>query len=261
VEHGKTYLLRVINAGFVSGFDFGIASHHVELVAADSTYTKRRTFESVAWSALNVGQRLNLLIKADQNRGHYGIGVRSSMGPHAFGLSASVGHASARLSYVGAPPTAGFVPANIDHPPYALFPPNALPPDVDKLLWNEWTQIRADTTAKQWRPVPAHATQVIELDLTTDFGWQGGLPQYYFNGVVFHMPQGKPWFQGNHDAHHIDIKYGEVVDVVIKNIIFPHPYHLHGYAPWQIAVGFGYFLLFFVCWFCVLFVDVLFFCV
>ena len=117
-------------------------------------------------------------------------------------------------------------------------PPVAVPPTAADVLWNEWT-LRADTTAKQYVAVPPRADVVEEIALNFDFGWANNTPRFTLNDKAWHFPKGGPWFQGYHDVPTINLPHGKVVDVVIHNFIVPHPWHIHGYAPYQIASGQG----------------------
>jgi iron transport multicopper oxidase len=77
VEAGKTYLLRVINAAFVSNFGIvggGVANkpaHKFSLVMADAHYVEPvNNIENVHFNAFASGQRLTFLFTADQQTGN-----------------------------------------------------------------------------------------------------------------------------------------------------------------------------------------------
>ncbi|CAM6100452.1 unnamed protein product [Calypogeia fissa] len=64
VEPGKTYLLRLINAGLNTDMFFGIANHTLTVVEADSNYVKPFTVDRGVVVA--PGQTLNVLVTANQ---------------------------------------------------------------------------------------------------------------------------------------------------------------------------------------------------
>ncbi|KAL1359686.1 hypothetical protein HN51_005012 [Arachis hypogaea] len=68
VKHGKTYLLRIINAALNNNLFFKIADHKLTVVAADASYTKPYVTDIIILAA---GQTLDVLFKADQPTGSY----------------------------------------------------------------------------------------------------------------------------------------------------------------------------------------------
>uniref|UniRef100_A0A6N2L0N5 Laccase n=1 Tax=Salix viminalis TaxID=40686 RepID=A0A6N2L0N5_SALVM len=75
VVPGKTYLLRLINAGLNMENFFAIANHRLTIVEADAEYTKPFTTDRVM---LGPGQTINVLVTADQTIGKYSM----AMGPY-----------------------------------------------------------------------------------------------------------------------------------------------------------------------------------
>ncbi|KAH7862317.1 hypothetical protein Vadar_002900 [Vaccinium darrowii] len=75
VVPGKTYLLRLINAGLNMENFFAIANHKLTIVEADAEYTKPFTTDRVM---LGPGQTINVLVTANQPIGRYSMG----MGPY-----------------------------------------------------------------------------------------------------------------------------------------------------------------------------------
>ena len=55
VDHGKTYLLRLINAAVMDTLFFSIAKHKLTVVATDASYTKPLT---VNYLTISPGQTL-----------------------------------------------------------------------------------------------------------------------------------------------------------------------------------------------------------
>ncbi|KAE9460237.1 hypothetical protein C3L33_07853, partial [Rhododendron williamsianum] len=75
VVPGKTYLLRLINAGLNMENFFAIANHKLTIVEADAEYTKPFSTDRVM---LGPGQTVNVLVTANQPIGRYSMG----MGPY-----------------------------------------------------------------------------------------------------------------------------------------------------------------------------------
>ncbi|XP_010544851.1 PREDICTED: laccase-6 [Tarenaya hassleriana] len=105
---GKTYLLRLINAGINMESFFTIANHRFTIVEADGEYTKPLTTERVM---LVPGQTMNVLVTADQAIGKYSI----AMGPYESGKNIKFQNTSAiaYLQYLGALPNTLTLPAKL----------------------------------------------------------------------------------------------------------------------------------------------------
>ncbi|KAM0954102.1 putative laccase [Dioscorea sansibarensis] len=63
VEHGKTYLLRVINAAVNNELFFAVAGHRLTVVGTDARYTKPFDTDFIM---ITPGQTMDLLLEADQ---------------------------------------------------------------------------------------------------------------------------------------------------------------------------------------------------
>ncbi|KAA8522547.1 hypothetical protein F0562_013092 [Nyssa sinensis] len=74
VDHGKTYLLRIINAGMNEILFFSIARHKLTVVGADASYTKPLTRDYVA---ISPGQTLDAILHANQWPDHYYMAARA----------------------------------------------------------------------------------------------------------------------------------------------------------------------------------------
>lgn len=64
VKHGKTYLLRMVNAAMENGLFFSVAGHLLTLVGSDGSYTKPLTTDYIL---INPGETMDLLLKANQS--------------------------------------------------------------------------------------------------------------------------------------------------------------------------------------------------
>ncbi|KAG6394821.1 hypothetical protein SASPL_145411 [Salvia splendens] len=64
VDHGKTYLFRMINAVMNNIMFFKIANHNITIVGSDGSYTKPFATDYVA---ISPGQTIDFLLEANQN--------------------------------------------------------------------------------------------------------------------------------------------------------------------------------------------------
>ncbi|PPS12965.1 hypothetical protein GOBAR_AA07671 [Gossypium barbadense] len=108
VVPGKTYLLRLINAGLNMENFFAIAYHNLTVVEVDAEYTKSFTTDSVM---LGPGQTMNVLVTADQPIGKYCM----AMGPYMSAQNVSFQNISAiaYFQYLGAAPSCLSLPAKL----------------------------------------------------------------------------------------------------------------------------------------------------
>ncbi|RVW18692.1 putative laccase-9 [Vitis vinifera] len=68
VDHGKTYLLRIINAALHEALFFSIAKHKMTVVGTDGSYTKPLTRDYIT---IFPGQTFDVLLEANQRPDHY----------------------------------------------------------------------------------------------------------------------------------------------------------------------------------------------
>ncbi|XP_065860136.1 laccase-6 [Euphorbia lathyris] len=108
VVPGKTYMLRLINAGLNMENFFTIANHKLTIVEADAEYTKSFTTDRVM---LGPGQTMNVLVTADQAIGKYSM----AMGPYmsAQGVPFQNISAISYFNYLGAIPNSFSLPARL----------------------------------------------------------------------------------------------------------------------------------------------------
>ncbi|XP_051121825.1 laccase-22-like [Andrographis paniculata] len=76
VEHGKTYLLRIVNAAVNEELFFKIAGHQLTIVEVDASYTKPFKTDTIF---IGPGQTTNALLAADQETGKYLIAISPFM--------------------------------------------------------------------------------------------------------------------------------------------------------------------------------------
>lgn len=76
VEHGKTYLLRIINVADNDELLFDVANHHLKVVEVDAVYTKPFETKSIV---IAPGQTTNALLHTNKGSGRYFMAARSFM--------------------------------------------------------------------------------------------------------------------------------------------------------------------------------------
>ncbi|GLT62792.1 hypothetical protein SLA2020_354020 [Shorea laevis] len=95
VEHGKTYLLRIVSAVMNEEMFFGIADHNITVVGRDGAYIKPIITDYVL---ITPGQTMDVLLTANQTPGHYYMAATPFMDASAPYDSSNT---SAILKYTG----------------------------------------------------------------------------------------------------------------------------------------------------------------
>jgi laccase len=117
VDHGKTYLLRIINAAMNADLFFAIANHTLTVVGTDGNYVKPLITD---YLEISPGQTLNVLVTANQSLGHYYLAVRQFYTDKMLFTEYDKVNATAILMYSG----------NYTAPDHPVFP-SSLPVYVD----------------------------------------------------------------------------------------------------------------------------------
>jgi laccase len=117
VDHGKTYLLRIINAAMNADLFLAIANHTLTVVGTDGNYVKPLITD---YLEISPGQTLNVLVTANQPLGHYYLAVRQFYTDKMLFTEYDKVNATAILMYSG----------NYTAPDHPVFPSN-LPVYVD----------------------------------------------------------------------------------------------------------------------------------
>ncbi|OEL21152.1 putative laccase-9 [Dichanthelium oligosanthes] len=281
VEQGKTYLLRVINAGLTNDMFFAVAGHRLTVVGTDGHYLKPFTVDHVMISS---GQTMDVLLHA-ANGSAAGNNSRYYMAARTFATNTQLpvnnSTATAILQYADAPPTAG--------PPDL---PNL--PAVDDLAAATAYTAQLRSLATEDHPVDVPAARVDEHMLVTisinvlpcganetckDAPINGTRFAASLNNVSFvspgvdvldayyssirgvyepDFPDRPPLFFNFTDPNPADallftergtrvkvVAHGAVVEVVFQDTALlgaeSHPMHLHGYSFYVVGRGFGNF--------------------
>ncbi|XP_059631467.1 putative laccase-9 [Cornus florida] len=74
IDYGKTYLLRIVNAGMNADIFFAIAEHNIAVVGMDGNYLKPI---ATPYIVISPGQTMDVLLTANQSLGHYYMATRT----------------------------------------------------------------------------------------------------------------------------------------------------------------------------------------
>lgn len=256
VTAGKTYLIRILNAGSLAFFNFAIAGHTFKLVGVDGSYTSQVSLSSVD---LTSGQRVSVLLTADNTPKNYTMQAQTDWR----GLDVtSAGIGSGILSY----DTASANEASSEVPPN------------ESRLANTWnTDVTKSYTSGEC-PANDEVTKTFVLTLQQQYVDAGGfgftppiklagtagskMAWTLYRNAALVFPS-TPYLLGNYfdvvrdssggyntalyggSAQPIRIEKNDIVDVIVQNSIAAngaceqHPWHLHGHDFWVVGEGVG----------------------
>ena len=277
VERGKTYLLRIINAGLANDLFFGVAGHRLTVVGTDARYTKPFTVENIM---ISPGQTVDALLHADcttkgSSNGRYYMAART-LATHTE-LEFNNSTATAILEYADArggkpdfPNLPAFNDLNASMAYTALLRslgsddhPVDVPKHVDQhmLITLAINVVPCETgngkcegpennrIAASLNNVSFHLPSIDILDAyyssirgvyEADFPDK---PPFVFNFTDENVPMER-WFTKRGTKVKV-LDYGVVVEVVFQGTAIlgaeNHPMHLHGFAFYVVGMGFGNF--------------------
>ncbi|XP_022871477.1 laccase-6 [Olea europaea var. sylvestris] len=268
---GKTYLLRLINAGLNMENFFGVANHQMTVVEADAEYTKPFTTDRVM---LGPGQTLNVLITANQPIGRYSM----AMGPYMSARNVPFQNITsvAYFQYLGATPNSVSLPAVLPRFNDNLavktvmdglksLNPASVPKEIDKNLFvtiglnvqkcgrknprqncqgnnggifaasmNNITFIRPSVSLLEayYRKINGHFTEDFPASPLRFYDFVNGAPN--------NAPNDTNALNGTRT--HV-FEYGTRVQIILQDTgtisTENHPIHLHGYSFYVVGYGTG----------------------
>ncbi|KAK4428418.1 Laccase-14 [Sesamum alatum] len=270
VDHGKTYLVRMVNAAMNAILFVRIANHNITVVGTDGAYTKPLKSDYIT---ISPGQTIDFLFEANQPPSHYYMAASAyaSAGPYDNTTTTAI------LQYSG----------NYTRPSSPLLP--SLPEFNDTLASTTFTtQLRSLSNKDYPIEVPLNVTNkfffTISLNLSPcvnnscagpfnerflaslnnvsfDFPRIDVLQAYYegIKGVYGTDFPSNPSLKFNYTASIVPrdlwvpvngtkvkvLEYNSTVELVFQgtNIVagIDHPMHLHGYSFYVVGSGFGNF--------------------
>ncbi|XP_057794633.1 laccase-15-like [Salvia miltiorrhiza] len=271
VDHGKRYLIRMVNAVMNTIMFFKIAGHNVTIVGSDGAYLKPFTSDYIA---ISPGQTIDFLLLADQNPSHYYMASRAYAVAGDFDNTTT----SARVEYSG----------NYTPPASPLLP--TLPDFTDTAASVNFTA-RFRSLAYKNHPiqVPLNVTTNLLFTLSINtrncpnadcLGPQGDRLLASVNNITFQSPRiailqayyerisgvytanfpSDPPFPFNYTSDSVPralweprngtrvrvLDYNSTVELVFQGTStvdspIDHPMHLHGHSFYVVGWGFGNF--------------------
>ncbi|GLJ16993.1 hypothetical protein SUGI_0293920 [Cryptomeria japonica] len=263
VESGKSYLLRIVNAGMLHASFFKIAEHNMTVVAMDAVYTKPYTTEVLL---IQPGNTMDVLITADQQPGRYYIGTLVYESA-TIGVKLSQIPATAILEYKGS--TNASEPLKPDFPAFddtatafkfstaltSLTP--SVPQSVDEEMFITEGFGLVDCTA---RSCPESGVRSVGSFNNISFvDPQISILEAYYNGTDGVFTRDFPSYPPqifNYTGYVPPalrypelgtkvkvLKFNSTVQVVFQNTnisaMINHPIHLHGHDFYLVGQGFG----------------------
>ncbi|KAL1818873.1 hypothetical protein DCAR_0415100 [Daucus carota subsp. sativus] len=273
VDYGKTYMLRMINAGMNNILFFGIANHTFTIVGQDAAYVK--PFKS-DYITITPGQTLDVLVEANQPPNHYYMASKVYIGA---GLAPFVrSTTTAVLEYRGnytasSPPPLPILPnitnstapqsfsanlrslASADHPikvPVNVDQKFLFTVSVNFVPCNNTTDCRTANNQRFRASINNITFQSPKIDI---------LEAYYrgINGVYGDDFPANPPLEFDYTADNLSaalriprngtevrvIPFNTTVELVYQgtNLLrgIEHPMHLHGYSFFVVGTGLGNF--------------------
>ncbi|CAO2039455.1 unnamed protein product [Urochloa humidicola] len=276
VERGRTYLLRVINAGLSNDMFFAVAGHRLTVVGTDGRYLKPFATDNIMISS---GQTMDVLLHANnKNNGRFYMAARTFQTNPQLAVNNST--ATAVLEYAGAASAAAPVlpalPAVGDLAAATAYTarlrslataahPADVPPVIDeRMVVTVSVNVLPCNNSKEACEGPLNGTRFAASLNNVSFVGPAGvdvLDAYYSSvggvykadfpdrpPVAFNFTEAEPatelWFTRRGTRVKV-LDYGAVVEVVFQGTCIlgaePHPMHLHGYAFYVVGRGFGNF--------------------
>ncbi|XP_008790512.2 laccase-6-like [Phoenix dactylifera] len=268
---GKTYLLRIINAGLNMEFFFSIANHKLTIVEADGEYTKAFTVEQLM---ITPGQTINVLVEANQPIAKYTMAI----GPYMSAQNVPFQNISAmaHFQYSGASLTSLALPA-----PLPVFNDSlAVKNGMDGLKSLDATNLPIEIDADLFFTIGLNVEQCHSLTPNASCqGPNGGVFAASMNNVTFVRPSIsllQAYYNSLH-GHYTDdfpevplkaydfvngapnsipndtqslngtrvrvLEYGARVQLILQDTgtvsTENHPIHLHGYSFYVVGYGTG----------------------
>lgn len=272
--HGKTYLLRIINAALNNQLFYKIANHNLTVVAVDAAYTNPYPTDVVV---LGPGQTVDVLLTADQT-------------PARYYMAASAYHSVAGVPFPNTT-TTGIIAYNGTAPSTPIMP--RLPVFNDTPTAHRFfTNLTGLVSSRFWSPVPRQVDErmlvtiglgLSACDLPQNGTCQGpfglklaasmnnasfqfptklSMLEAFFRGVdgvyTTNFPNNPPvQFDYTNSSNSFNqallnttkstkvkkLKFNSTVEVVLQNTaligVENHPIHLHGFNFYVLAQGFG----------------------
>jgi len=255
VVHGKTYLLRLVNAGIHSEYYLKIAGHTFTVVAADANYVKPYTTDTVVVAP---GETVDAMFVADAPPGRYYMVIVNSK------------------TIEGPVQTRGivnYIPSKGSDDTPILAPKKSCQDDESTSFYFHGNLTSLPRSLM--RPVPMNVDEQLFVAIDTGYTCEEGDPTCgpvsCMNNISFQLPATTPLLQ-DHYYHNMSstiqefprrippgivfnegrtskatsvrrVRYNTTVEIVFQGppdgIIYSNPMHLHGHDFFVLAQGIG----------------------
>ncbi|KAM0876417.1 hypothetical protein ACQ4PT_036186 [Festuca glaucescens] len=245
VESGKTYLLRIINAGLANDLFFGVAGHRLTVVGTDARYTKPFTVDHIF---ISPGQTVDALLEADRATNDARAGTPDFPNlPAINDLNASLEYTEL-LRSLGSKDHPVDVQTHVDEHMLITLAVNVVPCEMGN---GTCEGPEGHRIAASLNNISFHLPSVDILDAY--YGVVRGVyeadfpnkPPFAFNFTddISNLPTER-WFTKRGTKVKV-LEYGTVVEVVFQDTAIlgaeNHPMHLHGFAFYVVGRGIGNF--------------------
>nr|GMD91185.1 laccase-14-like [Ipomoea batatas] len=273
VEHGKTYLLRMVNAVMNNIMFFSIANHEITVVGSDGSYVK--PFKS-DYITISPGQTIDFLLEANQPLNHYYMEAQPyAPGAALSNLNSTTGVVKYRGNYTPSPsPVRPNLPVFADTNSSVNFTgklrsladskhPVNVPMNVTtNLLYSvSLNTLPCPDNSTCTSPIRGSRFSASVNNISFVLPKIDILQAYYknINGVFTREFPDFPPLNFDFTASNLSVElrrpdrrteakvleYGTVVELVFQgtNLLggMDHPMHLHGYSFYVVGWGFGNF--------------------
>ncbi|OCK98434.1 laccase-like multicopper oxidase [Cenococcum geophilum 1.58] len=220
---GQSYLLRIVNTAIQSTYKFYIDGHSMTVISND--FVPITPYETKILN-INIGQRYNVIVKADQPIGDYWM---RSDNQNACAATIQALDIKGIVRYVGSPgatPTTtgyNYTGGCVDEPIESLVPIVALNAADDDTEFTYGVTV-APNSANLFKWYLSGTTFESQYGDPTLFHLvENGTAPTYSGNLILDIPEAKQW----------------VYIIVESGIPVPHPIHLHGHDFNILAAGAG----------------------
>jgi FtsP/CotA-like multicopper oxidase with cupredoxin domain len=223
-QPGKTHLIRVVNTAIQSTFKFHIDGHKFTVISAD--FVPIVPYETDILN-VNIGQRYNILVKADQQPGNYWMRSDNQQACAQLHNSRDIKGIVHYTGFTGTPNTISreYKDECVDEPYEKLIPiaPMHAGPQTSEIHKNILVgEVPASPNLYKWT-LDGNTFQSQWGDPTLGgIYWNDTVPSYSGN-LAIEIPKLKEW----------------VYIIVESPVALPHPIHLHGHDSLVLAQGTG----------------------
>ena len=223
-QPGKTHLIRVVNTAIQSTFKFHIDGHKFTVISAD--FVPIVPYETDILN-VNIGQRYNILVKADQKPGNYWMRSDNQQACAQLHNSRDIKGIVHYNGFTGTPNTISrkYKDECVDEPYEKLIPivPMHAGPQTSEIHKNILVgEVPASPNLYKWT-LDGNTFQSQWGDPTLGgIYWNDTVPSYSGN-LAIEIPKLKEW----------------VYIIVESPVALPHPIHLHGHDSLVLAQGTG----------------------